>query len=84
MNIYYLVPDRYVGEEFLQDDISKKMEEFLYQFNNRYPTSGPPLHMGALDQALADSLFDPMNVGFCCCKVISEKIRFIFFSSLLH
>jgi len=73
MNIYYLVPDRYVGEEFLQDDISKKMEQFVYEFTIRYSTSGPPLYRGTLDQALTHSLFDPKNVNFYYCKILSKK-----------
>jgi hypothetical protein len=64
--IYYLVPEPYVGEELLEDSILKGMEQFVYEFTNRYSTSGPSIYMGSLDQALTHSLFDPTNVGFCC------------------
>lgn len=83
ITIYDLVPDPDVGEELSEDDILKKMKQFVYEFTNRYSTSGPPLHMGTLDQALAHSLFDPTNVGFCYCKYY-WKNEIHFFSSLIH
>jgi hypothetical protein len=70
MSIHYLVPDPYVGEELSEESISKAMEHFVREFTNRYPTSGPPLYIGTLDQALAHSLFNPTNVGVYCWQKI--------------
>ncbi len=70
MNVYkyYLVPDLLPDEELSDDRILKALEQFLAEFTERYPTSGPPLYMGSLDQALTHSLYNQKNVWFFVVK----------------
>ncbi len=56
------MPDLLPDEELSDDRILKALEQFLAEFTERYPTSGPPLYMGSLDQALTHSLYNQKNV----------------------
>ncbi len=58
------MPYPYIGEELSDDRILEAMEQFVYEFTERYSTSGPPLCMGSLHQAMTQSLYNPENV--CC------------------
>jgi hypothetical protein len=64
INKYYLVPDLHPDEELSDDRISKLIEQFVSEFTEQYPTSGPPLYMGSLDQALTHSLYNQKDVCF--------------------
>ncbi len=58
------MPYPYTGEELSDDRILEAMEQFVYGFTERYSTSGPPLCMGSLHQAMAHSLYNVKNVCF--------------------
>jgi hypothetical protein len=66
MNIYkyYLVPDLLPNERLTDDRILEALEQFVREFTDRYPTSGPPLCIGSLHKALAHSLFNQQDVCF--------------------
>ncbi len=57
-----LVPDLDPDEPLSDDRILELMEQFVSGFTERYPTSGPPLCMSSLSQALQHSLYNPTNV----------------------
>ncbi len=64
INKYYLVPNLDSDEELSDDRISELMVQFVSEFTERYPTSGPPLYMGSLDQALKHSLYNQKDACF--------------------
>ena len=52
----------YPDEQLSDDRISELMQEFVREFTERYPTSGPTLCMSSLGQALSNSLYNQTNV----------------------
>ncbi len=57
-----LVPNLNPGEQLSDDCIWELMEQFVSEFTERYPTSGPALSMSSLSQALELSLYNQNNV----------------------
>ncbi|UJR18982.1 hypothetical protein I4U23_022111 [Adineta vaga] len=57
-----LMEDLRADEELSDNRISELMQQFLSEFTEQYPTSGPPLYMGSIDQALLHSLYNYNNV----------------------
>ena len=61
--ILYLVPKLDMNDVPSPDQIRKMIENFLSNFADRYPGSGPIPYIGPLDEALKNSLFDTTTVS---------------------
>ncbi|CAF4001642.1 unnamed protein product [Rotaria sp. Silwood1] len=59
-----LMPELRFEQEISENDIQAAIQKFAQNFAQVYPSSGPALYMGTLNEAMNHSLFDFIEVDF--------------------
>ncbi len=81
--ISYLVPKLDMKDISSPNQIRKMIENFLCNFADRYPGSGPIPYIGPLDEALKNSLFNTTAVSDFF-SIYNKSKLYHFVCSLVH
>jgi len=59
------VPELPLEKEVSEVEIQEAIEQFPRNFSDVYPSSGPAVYLGSLNQAMKQSLFNSDDVSIC-------------------
>jgi hypothetical protein len=59
------VPELPLEKDISEVEIKEAIEKFPRNFSDVYPSSGPAVYPGSLDQAMKQSLFNSDEVSIC-------------------